>query len=150
MGLVGAGRSRRRTAVDGILGAMNRAPVTTFLRLGVPAVLAGALLSLPAPAQAATTWHTVDRLHGARTQVCKTPAPGGWTVRVRVDNRGGDHWHRAHLGNRAGTRWVDTRAAAGAISPVRSVFSTGGISVGTGDARGDRGGYVPMDDVGRC
>lgn len=124
--------------------------VKTFARVGAPLMLAGALLSVPTSAQAAQNWEGMLWMHGGVTQVCKQPAVGGWTIKVRMDNRKGNHMHRGSIGNRAG-KWVSVQAGAGNVSKVKTLFTTRTFSVGIGDANGDKGaGDIPIADLNRC
>lgn len=129
---------------------MNSNALKSLVRVTVPLALAGTLLAVPTSAQAAKKWHRVDAMHGAKAQACKERSGTGWRIYIRVDNRGGSHWHRAELGNNSGRKYVEVRTGAGRVSGVKSVWTTRGFSVGMGDANGDRGGWMPMSAVGRC
>jgi hypothetical protein len=108
---------------------------TTANRLTAAAALLALILTaltLVAPA-ADAAWTTWGKRHGASAQVCRETLPGDRVrIKLRLDNRGSDHWHRATIfRDRGGViTEIEVRAAAGRLSRVRSIVLAPGDEAG--------------------
>lgn len=109
----------------------------TALIVAVGLALAGLVATAPS---ASAAWKTQHTFHGAKVQLCKARMAGGWRIKVRVDNRNGDHVHHGSIGRTRGNRstFQTVRAAAGRISPVKSVTYRAGDTLdwGGGETEG--------------
>jgi hypothetical protein len=133
--------------------------MTTTTRVTVTGALAGLALSaltVVAPPSANAAWSTWVGTHGAKAQVCQVPLAGGSArLKIRLDNRGADHWHRVTLfRTRDGrTQEVEVRAGAGRTSGTAAlVWSRGdeaGVTLHHPDG-GAAGGLVAPGQVRRC
>ena len=109
-------------------------------------VLATSLATAPA---AHAAWSTQHTFHGAKVQVCKTA--NGQRLKVRVDNRRGNHPHTGSVN--VGEAYVQVRAAAGRISGTKAIaFAPGDdLSWGGGEAAGIHfGDMIVLRKVSRC
>jgi hypothetical protein len=129
---------KHRITVLGLLAASALAPATV----------------LAAPAHAA--WEPLVTIHGAKLQVCKEPLGNGrQRVKVRLDNRGGDHTHLGGISRTRGDKRqsVELRVRAGRISQVDSIVWRRGdaLTGGIGETNGQGAGtdFTP-GDVPRC
>lgn len=132
---------------------------TTAARVTVTGAIAGLALSaltVLAPPSANAAWSTWVNTHGAKAQVCQVPLAGGSArLKIRLDNRNADHWHRVSLfRTRDGrTQEVAVRAGAGSTSGTKSlVWSRGdeaGVTLHHPDG-GAAGGTVEPRMVKRC
>ncbi|QIG45297.1 hypothetical protein G5V58_23365 [Nocardioides anomalus] len=116
------------------------------------AALTAACVAAAAPAHAAD-WTTVLSVHKAKTQLCKTPVPGGYRVKIRLDDRTSDHAHLAGMSTGAEGASVDVKAAAGEVSKVRSLVVRRGddLVVGMGEPTGEgMGGDQSLTRIGAC
>lgn len=118
--------------------------------LGTVAGLALTTVLVTAPA-ADAAWKTQQTFHGAKVQLCKTPAAGGWRVKVRVDNRNGDHVHHGSIGRTRNGKYagVQVRAAAGRISPTKSVLYRAGDQLDWGGGEGEGINFGDMAVIGQ-
>jgi hypothetical protein len=125
----------------------GRIALTFIAALG----LGSATLVAAAPAHAAN-WTTIMATHKGKTQLCKDAVAGGWTVRIRLDNRASTHAHLAGMSRNQGAN-VTVRAQAGEVSKVKSLFVQTGdaLTVGMGELTGEgAGGRAPLGSVGFC
>lgn len=102
------------------------------------ATLAGLVLSsvLAVAPAAHAAWRTEHTFHGAKLQLCKA-AP--WRIKVRVDNRNGDHTHHGSVGYTRNGDYdgVQVRAAAGRVSKARTITYRAGDELSWGGGEGE-------------
>lgn len=108
------------------------------------------LLVATAPS-ASAAWQTQQTFHGAKVQLCKVRISGGWRIKVRLDNRRGDHVHHGAVGRDRNGRYtgVQVRAAAGRISSVKSVTYRAGDDLSWGGGEGEGINFGDMTTPGR-
>jgi hypothetical protein len=115
-------------------------------------VLAAASVVAAAPAHAAD-WTTVMAVHKSKTQLCKTAVPGGYRVKIRLDNRASDHPHLAGMSKGSQGAQANVKAAAGEVSKVKSLVIGRGdeLVVGMGEPTGEgMGGDQSLARIGSC
>ncbi|HEX7740005.1 MAG TPA: hypothetical protein VF426_10205 [Marmoricola sp.] len=122
--------------------------------------VAMAALVAPAGAQAATPhWHTIDKIAGAKLQVCKVHAKAGWKIKGRVDGRKAAGkttgsltvtYKNAPTKRHWTSGWVKAHhvGKAGSVVLPRKAGYKVTFALGT-NAMGD-GGVVGAKKIGRC
>jgi hypothetical protein len=124
---------------------------TRLAALGTTSGLVLALLLAVAPS-AHAAWGTQHTFHGAKVQLCKMTTAGGSTrVRVRVDNRGGEHTHHGSVGRTRNGEYhsVQVRAAAGRVSSVKAITYRLGDDLDWGGGEGEGINFGDSTRIGR-
>ena len=129
--------------------------------LGVTAAAVPTALVVTAPS-ADAAWTTTSKAHGAKVQLCKVHRSGDlYKIRMRLDNRNGDHRHIGGVSNVKNFKVVESaevRPAAGKVSQTRSITwrtrwegDDQWISAGIGETNGQgHGGAVSFSSIPNC
>ena len=135
----------------------------TVSRIRQCAVVSGvamAALVAPAGAQAASPhWHTIDKIAGAKLQVCKVHVKAGWKIKARVDGRRATSktsglltvTHKGEPTKRHWTSgWVKAHHVGKAGSVVLPRKAGYKVMFGIGTSGMGDGGVAGAKKIGRC
>lgn len=126
---------------------------STILRSSLRASAAATALLLATAAPADAAWKVITNVHRAKLQVCRTTVDGEQHLKLRLDNRRGQHAHRGGLYRLDEEMTRGVRVKAGKISRTKLIPAPPGSSfdtyVGEIDGPTAGGGFSPAE-APRC
>ena len=129
-------------------------PLVHAVLLALLAPLVAVLLVTTSP-PADAAWTQLTRIHDARLHACKVRQRHGWRIKLRINNRGGEHTHLGRIYRHRNGDYVtlQVRARAGRISKVKGINWRRGDAMDSGvfdtSGVGGGGGFHPSE-LERC